>query len=757
MNKRDHIPLVADMVKDCESYLSRLSADRVKAIEYYDGTMKDTLPDADRSSVVSRDVREQVQKVLPSLTRTFLASDRIVEFLPGQEGDDELAEQQTDYINYVVFPESDGPRALEDSIHDALKARNGIMYWWFDEKTSIKVSRHSGLDDASFAKIVAEDGVKVLEHTSREEVIETPEGPMPSVAHDFKIRRSVSVRKPCVKCVPLDEFLIHPDAIDEETAACIGTKSPVRRSDLVAMGYDRKQVDKLPALGADGIAIDEEKANRSGLDGDRRTQIAHELEMIDYYELYVRIDVDGDGIAELRRMCFGGKISSDCLLDDEEADEAPFAIIKTKGKPHQWEGVSIADDVMDIQRIKTVLLRNTLDNLYWQNNPQLGVRRDLVSPESISAVTNPKFGQTVWLEPGASAAEAMQPITIPFVAEKSFAMLSYMDDEKTNRTGISDASGGLPPDALQNVTAKASAMMEQGGIGQAELMARTLAFGFKRMFRGLLRLVIKHQDKPRSVRLRDKWVTFDPRQWNADLDCTVNTGLGAGTRERDVMMISGILGAQEKVLAAYGPQNPYVTPENLGNSLLRLAEATGARTPTMYFSKPTEEQVQSMKEAQANKPDPEIVKLEKQLANAIELKKMDMQVATHKETVQGQAAVEQAVQTTQIEAQAKEKDRQLKKYEIDTKAQLELLKMQQQQAFDREQSKASREHDAHQKLTAMGMDIDEEGKPYDKANKTLQDMMQLILQQMEMQRAEMSKPRVVTTPDGETFTMGTVN
>jgi len=729
MADRDYIPLVSDLVKECENYRDTLSADRIKATEYYEGVMNDTPSDKGRSSVVSRDVRSTVQKVLPALTRLFLGSDQIVEFQPSQEGDEDKAEQATDYINEVVFPECNGEDAVTDSIHDALKTRNGVLTWWYDEKKRISVSRHTGLDETAFATLASEEGVEVLEHTEREETVDGPEGPVPTVVHDLKLRRNITERKPMLQAMPLEEFLIHPDALDEDTAPCIGRKMRLRRTELVAMGYDKEVVRALPVTGADGQQEEAEELNRRKLIEGGKNELAPELQEIDYYDVYVKLDMDDDGIAELRRMCFGGKITEQGLLMNEEVDEIPISIIKVKAQPHQWEGVSVADDVMDLQRVKTVLLRGTLDNLYWQNNMQIAMQQGAVV--NADAVSNPQFGQTIWLNDGFKANEAMQPIPVPFVASESFGMLEYMDREGRERTGISDASGGLPPDALQNVTAKASAMLEQQQVGQADLMARTLAVGFKRAFKGLLRLIIRHQDKPRVVRLRNEWVTFDPRQWNADMDCTVNTG-GAGTRERDMTVMMQVMGLQKEVLAAMGQSNPFVTPENIGNALFKVAEAAGLKTPRLFFSKPTPEQIQGMIEGMKNKPDPEMMKIQattqaemqiKQMELGLqkELKQLEMQANTQKEIAQSQAAVEERTAVVAIEAQDKDKDRALKQYEIDERNRIEwaklgvtretaeaniLLKIKQEQ-----DAKAAAEKAEAQKTTERQEDVERSSKP----------------------------------------------
>lgn len=622
-------PTVSQLVADAESYREQLSKDRTKAQEYFDGDVSEDIPTVDgRSKVVSRDVRAHVKKVLPSLIRTILGNDKVAEFQPVAEGDEDQAEQATDYISNVVFPESKGYEAVEDAIHDALKLRNGIIRWWFEKKAYVTVSEHSGLDEMSLVQLVADDDVTVLEQDQRVEMIEQPgQQPVPQTVYDVKIRKRCELRRSRLAAVPPEQLLVHPDALDLEESPLTGINMRLRRSDLVAMGYDRERVNGLPVAGSTSDQDDEEISRRPDLTNDGNDAAAHSMQEIEYYELYVHIDQDDDGIAELRRLIYAGGISEDYLFENDIWDEVPFADIITESRPHQREGSSVSDDTMEDQKVKTVLLRETLDNIYWQNKPQPIVdEAAIVNPD---AVLNPKFGKPIRVTQGTDVRSALGFTQVPFVAGSSFQMLDYFDRRMADLTGISDASSGLPPDALQNMTAKASAMFEQAGIGQTELMARTIARGLVRVFKGLLKLTIKHQDKPRTVRLRDKWVKFDPRPWNADMDVTVNTGLGAGTRERDMMMMQMISGLQEKLLASLGAaDNPFVTPDNVYNALSKLVEASGLRSVDQYFTKPDPEKIKKMMDAKANQPNPEMEKLAQQKAqaeadNAIEMKKIE--------------------------------------------------------------------------------------------------------------------------------------
>lgn len=679
----DALATVADMIREAEKHADDLSSDRITAMEYYDGVMRDTPADKGRSSVVSRDVRTNIKKVLPSIMRTMFGSSNVVEYQPVGPRDEEGAQQASDYVNRVIAPETDMRRHVEDAIHDALLLRNGILRWWWEEKKCAQVSEHTGLTEFAFAELVSDDEVEVLEHSERPELVEIealgPDGqpipPQEIIVHDVKIRRVTAKRCVRVSCVPRERFLIHPDAIDVQDSILTGERVRMTRSDLIAMGYDYDLVMGLQQAGEDDT---EEDVRRDAI---LNTDEAHRPnELIDYYDVFVRYDMDGDGIAELRHMCFAGGLGERNLLMDEEATEVQFCDIKTMARPHQWEGISLADDLRDIQRIKTVLMRQTLDNIYWQNNPQPIMQDGAV--KDMDAVMNPEFGKPIRVQQGISVRDAYGFSPVPFVAQQSFAMLEYLDNEAQDRTGVSDASAGLAPDALQNMTATASEMLNQAGIGQTEMMVRTVASGLRDFFKGILRLIVRHQDVARTVRLRGEWVEFDPRHWNTEMDCTVNVGLGAGTRERDMQLMQYVMGMQEKLIAAFGPDNPYVKPENLWEALSKSAESAGLQTPELYFTEPDPQEIQQKMEQMRNQPDPEQMKMQAQMQLEqaklqADMQKAEMQakVARDKEEAQMQADLTVGRERLQADAALSEQKLAWEREKLMMQQRLELVKM----------------------------------------------------------------------------------
>lgn len=719
----DSFAAIKQMVEEAERHADDLSHDRVRAIEYYRGEMKDTPSEDGRSSFVKRVIRAHVKKVLPSIVRTILSGDEVVEYMPVGEGDEKGAKQASDYVNFVVMPECDGRTHITDAIYDALLVRNGILKWWWEERAAVRISRHSGLPDDALAQLVADDDVEVLEHSQSVEMV----GDMPATLHDVKIRRTFTEKRVRIAAVPRERFLIHPDAVTLADAPLVGDKTELRRSDLVAMGYDKDLIYSLPVSDEDDY---EDNVRRDTVYD--RDEVTRANETVDYYDLYICIDLDGDGIAELRHMCFAGGLAEKNLLVNDECDEVQFCDLTAMSQPHQWEGISLADDLMDMQQVETVILRQTLDNIYWANNPQpIMDERAIQNPD---AVFNPEFGKPIIVRQGADVRASLGFNTVPFVARDSFAMLEYLDGEAQDRTGITDASAGMAPDALQNMTAKASAMIEQMGIGQTELMVSNIARGLRVLFRGLLRLIIRHQDVPRTVRLRGEWVQFDPRHWNAEMDCSVNTGLGAGTRERDLMVMQQVLGLQQTIISGMGADNPFVKPENLWNSLSKLVESAGLKTPSLYFTEPDPQEVQAKLAALRNKPDPEQMKIQAQM----QLEQAKMMASRDKEKAQMEADL--VVKRAEIEANTRA---EAERMEADR------AKQERQLAWEREKFMMEQRLE----LTRLGLSQNEAGEPVNPDAEAMRQMLrqaQAMLMAVGQQVDRASRPkRIVRDENGE--------
>jgi hypothetical protein len=643
---------LARLIEDAEEHLDQQEVGRKRALEYYDGVMHDLPAEDGRSKVVSRDLRAVVLKVLPSVMRTFFAGEKLVEFLPVGQEDEEAAQQATDYINGVVVKECGAETALKAAFSDAMLLKTGVLKWCAYQQRDVVIQSYTDQPDEAIVGIFDDPAVELLEH---EETEETDPGVLAinpeARRHDFKIKRvkeRVDVR---LEAVPRGSFLIMPGAESIEASPLVGERQEITRSDLIARGYDRKKVYSLPKV--DQRADDDDEEARLGDDyNESEVHVRKAMQRVEIYELYVRLDEDDDGIAELHKIVLANTGEDDegrmgrVILEKEEVEEAPYSKVVCEEEAHQFEGRSVAEDVEEVQRIKSVLFRATLDNLYQQANLTPAV--DFSALQDPDQFMDRQIGEPIMLKNGRSVNEAIQWQPVPMYAKDSFAMLGYMDELLQDRTGITDASGGLDPEGFVNMTATAANLINDAGVARADMMVRSLAKGVRRAFQGILRLVIAHADQPRTVRMRGQWVEYNPAAWSAEMDCTVNTGLGAGTRERDMQMLQIVKMLQTEIVTSLGVDNPFVGAEQLYNMLEKLTETAGFPSADPYFKRPDPQEIAAKMEAAKNAPDPEVQKMQAQLQLQMQVEQMKVQSSREKERAQMEADLQ--VKRAEIEA-----------------------------------------------------------------------------------------------------------
>jgi hypothetical protein len=631
---------------------TELSQKRAKALEYYRGTMSDTPAMTGRSSVVSMDVADTIGWMLPGIIRVFTASDRMAIYEPEKPQDEEFAKQATDYVNYVFMKDNPGYRILWDATHDSLLLGNGVVKHWWDDKEECEYTEHSGLTEEQIAILQSDEEVEIAAQKQGEPQVVLMPGPagmmeVPLPTYDVKIKRIERSGRLKVECIEPEDFLLDREATCIEHARFCAHRQDVTRSDLIEMGFDRELVENLPVdrfsnLQQEKVSRDEASSLFFNNVGDQS------MLMVELFECYVKADVDGDGIAETVRAYYAGAGASGELLDWEVwDDDLPFSDIPCEPVPHRWDARSVADDTQDIQRVKTVLERGLLDNTYWNNNPMTAAEEgSVINPD---VLRSPRFGATVYYKKGSLPPA---PLPIPYVGDKLLLALQHFDQVREMRTGVSRSTMALDPEALQNQTATAANNQKDAAYSQVELIARNQAeLGWRRVFRQILKLIVKHQDRPRTIRLRDTWVEMDPRAWNANMDATINIGLGTGSRDRDMAMLNQILNVQMAMTdrlaqGGFAAQALEMVPK-INMTAIKLAESAGIKNPDQFYLDIKPELLEQMKQEAANRPDPEMqkeqVKAQTQLQLGQQQAQLDAQADQRKaqiEAVQMQADIE---------------------------------------------------------------------------------------------------------------------
>lgn len=619
---------------------SELSEQRKKALEYFYGEPFGNESEG-RSQYVSPDVRDTILWIMPSLMRIFTGGDHIVRFEPQGPEDEEGSNQATDYVNYIFQRQNDGFLTLHTWFMDALMSKNGFVKVYWEKYDEYKTENYEGLTDDEFAYLAKD--AEVLEHT--EEVIDGV------TLHSAKIRTKEKVGKCCVIPVPPEEILVNSSPI-----APFGKnrfKAHRRRvtiSELKEMGYT--DVDDITTY--EDEDYNEERTARSSFDdtdnGEKTSR--PENRQVWLAECFVKLDYDGDGIAEDRTVTLAGNK----ILDNVEGHSARLISLTPIPLPHKAFGMSIADLVMDLQLLKSTIFRQILDNMYLANNGRYMAIDGMVN---IDDLLTSRPGGIVRVK----TFDAVKPMQPPLLGAPAFNLLEYVDHIKDVRTGVNRDLQGLDPDTI-NKTATAQSNRLGAAQSRIELIARIFAeTGVKDLFYAILECVQKHQDKAKVIRLRNQWVPMDPREWANKFDMTVSVGLGTGSKDS---VLGALLETIKLQLSDLQMGLPTVTPMNLYESRLELMKVQSIKGAERFWTDP------SQVPPPPPQADPGMIEIEKA--------KIDAQAKVQTTAMKNQASL----QKTALQSQQKAQLTQFNAAVDDTQHQREIAAEQERHTMDKQ-------------------------------------------------------------------------
>jgi hypothetical protein len=671
--------IVSAELEDAVSYIdSDVSPIRAKGTEYYRGDPFGNEEEG-RSQVVAMEVRDTVSAMLPSLMKVFFSTENVVEYVPRGPEDVAGAQQATDYANYIFTSDNNGFMTTYAIFKDSLVRKCGIAKYYWEDVEEVKIEQYSGLDDQTIQILMQEDAeVKI--------VVSYPDPSMPMMQpqvdpvtglpmqmpqpmlHDVQIKRNTKDGRIRIMAVPPEELLLDRRARSFDDAGIIAHRQMATVSDLIGMGYDQDEIEE--NISSTDLDSNDEYLARQPLSTTfgAADSLNPMQRRVLYIEAYMRVDFDGDGIPELRKICCMG--SGYTMVRNLPASYIPFVDFPCDPEPHTspLEAMSIFDITHDIQEIKSEIMRNTLDSLAQSIHPRTAIVEGQVN---IDDVLNNETGAIIRMR----APGMVQAFSSPFVGQAAFPMLEYMDQMREDRTGMSKAAMGLDPDALQSTTKAAVTATVSASQSRLELQARILAEGMKKLFKGILYLMTTHQDKPRMVRLRNEWVQIDPRVWDASMDVNVNIGLGNGDTNDKLAALNIIMQKQEQLMAQFGPMNQIASLPMYIRTLQKAIELSGYKDASSYFNTlPADFQMPQ----EQPKPTPEEV--------LAQVQAQSIQADIQKKAAELELQREKMVRDDDYRRDQLAQDLLLKKYELELKygTQISTAEIDARQAMDRE-------------------------------------------------------------------------
>jgi hypothetical protein len=559
-----------------------LVARRKKSLEYYLGMPLGNEQEG-RSQVISNDVLDTVESLMPSLMRIFTAGDNVFSCEGVGPEDDEMARQCSDYLNHIFYKDNNGFLALYSAFKDALIQKNGILKVYWDDSAKTEREEYTRLDDDEFNDLVANPEVKVSNHSEYEEPITDDQGKeLDKVTlHDVVIHRTKLYGQVKIEPVPPEEFLIARRSRDINSSNFVCHRTTKSKSELIEMGYDADVVDGLPSGDTDFFTEDKFVRHQNvdfshgSTEGDKST-----MDVL-IYECYIKMDINEDGIAELVKITAAGTAAGK-ILDITEVDSFPFVSMTPVIMPHRFHGRSISELVEDIQLIKSTVMRQMLDNMYLTNNNRVAVQDGQVAMDDL--LTNRPGGIVRTKQPPQNV---MMPIPAQPITDQATTMLGYLDSVKETRTGITRQSQGLDANTLNKTATGQNQILTQSQM-RMELIARIFAeTGVKDLALKMFELTCKYQNKEKIVRIRGKYIPMRPYEWKDRVNITVEVGLGTGSKEQQLILMNAILERQMQAInLQQNVHGPMVNLRNIYNSLKKLVENAGLNGIEPYFMDP---------------------------------------------------------------------------------------------------------------------------------------------------------------------------
>ena len=528
-----------------------------------------------KSSFISTDVRDAILTMLPSLVRIFAASENVISLVPRSPQDDAMAEQATNYVNYVFWQDNPGFLTLYGAFKDALTVRTGYVKWWTDNTKTTKRKQFVNITMEQLQMLLSEDPTASV----------VPGSLQQNETGGLDVTVEGTENKPITRIegVPPEEMRLDRYARSFSKSRIVGHERIVSIDELTAMGYPRD-------LAANYIQTQDVHnfTMESMIRNPGRGMSSRVGDGVLYGEWYVRVDTDGDGVAELRYVCTMGEAHE--IVADKPANRIKFALFSCDPIAHTIVGDSIADLTIDIQRIKTNMTRGVLDSLAESINPKTVVN-ELVT--NLDDALNDDLGAVIRTR--GDPAAAVQFATTPFVGQQALPILQYLDSVQQKRTGLSDAARGLDPKALQSSTMIGVEAVINGQQERTELVARVLAeTGYRDLFHGLFNEIVECENQSRTLRVNGAWQTYHTSMFDADMSVEVNPTLGKGSDTVRMMTLQQIKQDQQMVFSQFGPNNPVVGIPEMLNTITDMLTIANIKNVSRYFKTPSPQVLQQI-------------------------------------------------------------------------------------------------------------------------------------------------------------------
>ena len=710
LDKDEILSIISSELSNSEGSIGEGGSDLEDSLAYYLGDLPGAAQEG-RSQVVSTDVADAIEWIMPQIMKAFTQNNEVVIFDPVHEGDEKQAELETEYVYEVLMKQNDGFIILHQFVKDALMQNNGILKVYYADTEIVKAADYTGITEQALQQLLSQEGVELVEQSSYVDENQTagknqliqqqiqmlqqkidqglrqinqipPEQAQkmaiqvqsqmqslqrelqaPIILYDVKVSVTRIKGQVYVDSVPPEEFRLSPqhNSINVSNAR-FSAHVMIKSASEVMQDYDlsKEAVDDLP----DGYDY-YNREYRFNMQGDATfydtfSSDDESQNIVEVSECYIDIDIDETGISKFMKITVVGGEDAIDILDIEEVETSPFITTTTFLMSHKFKGLSITDRIREIQDQKTAMIRSILDNTYLQNNQQTMVVEGQVNMDDL-LVSRP--GNKVRVK----SLNAMAPLITPPLGQDAYNMLDYFDKVRAGRTGVSADGGTAPQDIGNKVGSEGVERLMTAKEELVGLIIRVIAeTGIKPLCTRIRDLSIKHVDSVVDFRFRGQWQKVKPSEWQDRTQCTVRVGTGTGNHQAQMAALGQVMVIQEKLMMS--GSTSLTNPNKIYSTLNDFCKLAGLNSAMSYFVDPDSKEGKQAAKATGEK-DKENKAKDEQIQMAMAKSQMDLAKAE-----QGKA--EAQMLSAQSKAQADQSKNQLQLQKQMSDGQIDMLKQQ---------------------------------------------------------------------------------
>jgi len=498
------------------------------------------------SQIVSSDTVEAIEGYTAILAELMFNNNRLARFIPAGSSPKNFHEAKvaSDLVNYSIFKQNNGWEILNTWVKSALLWKNSIIRWEFIEDFDYTFEEYDEIEQANLDILLSEEDIEVLGELKYKQELDTDEQGnsfYKTIYENVRLRRKHNKTRINIKNVHPECFRITRDAHTLDDASFVGIQIDMTRSEIRKFFPDIAENIDWDTIG-DGsydwaTKYTEEQAARKRLVGEEYWLGGNSRELfpseanrqITVIECWLRVDRDGDGLAEMKHFIIAGST----ILLEEDCDCVPLATLCPFEVPHEFFGLSVADMIRPSTLATTAILRGFVENVYLTNySPKLA------DPNVVdfSALQNMKPKQII--ATNGSPMNAVSPLAPDTISTGTVPLLEILQTHKEQATGMSKAAQGLN-DTLYvsgNSEEKMSRAMSAAQV-RIQYMARRFAeTGFKRLIEGIYKTL---RDKMRGKTMHyydqnDIFKSIDPGTLPSNLLLYIDVDVGENSNQNIV-------------------------------------------------------------------------------------------------------------------------------------------------------------------------------------------------------------------------------